>query len=204
MVAKVRFTILPGPRQETFNGRRGRSTTVQTYLYDRRGDLGRGYLDDTGKGVAVIFFVKIHEPGERYRVDFEYKKERVCGEVVAPAGVRGQVVKVRATCRPGDPEEAANDDIPIIDDDAALAKPIPLGGTGDGSGATRSDSTTGVEEEVLPLSKIVEKPGRWRVVVREGDQVRRILTFAVRHGKIVATGKGRAPLKPLKVRVVVP
>ncbi|MDF1562601.1 MAG: hypothetical protein P1V51_06140 [Deltaproteobacteria bacterium] len=208
ILAQTTVTIVPGPKQESFLGKKGKETTIATYIQKRDADLKRGFIDDQGEGLHAVFFLKIAETGAAHEVVFKHKNEAVCSDTVHPAGFKGQIVRVRASCRSGGGEEEGGaeggDDAAIVDDMGDMSKPIALGSSeplpGEGD-IVVEDETSG---ELMPLDSILEKAGPWKVEVKKGTKVKRVLTFSVKRKAIVPGIPGRAPLKMARVQVLAP
>lgn len=198
IIARTTVTIIPGPKQETLTGKK--TKLVATYLQKRDGDLKLGWIDDTDEALIAVFFLKVKDTGDAYSVDFIHRKKRVCGDIIYPPGFKGQVVKVRATCRLGEAEEIEETDDIILDDDSHMYEPVPVSGGGSG------DIDAGEEKvaDAMTLEDVRAKGGLWKVEVRKGKKLMRTLNFSVKAKKIMAGLPGRAPLKPARVRVLSP
>lgn len=191
-------TIRRGPDQETYLGDQRKVT--HTWYDARRADAGLGWVDDTTKVLAVEFFLEVRHPGSAVDVTFHVGKQTLCSDHLTATGVRGQVVHFRAYCRGAEKKakpqtELEKEGVTVSDDSGMYDK------TYDGDNVDINADAVSTKDAMRVKQALVHV-GTWRVEVKTGRHLRRVLTFKVTHKGVRASLKRKGPMKAVKVKVV--
>lgn len=197
-IGLYKATIVRGPDNEAFMG--DRKKVIQSWFEKRDRYLPLGWVDDTGDHLAVEFFLRVGGGDDDVDVVFKRGKKEACRDHLSPLGAKGQVVRVRAYCRESATDTPDHLEEPgvIVEDDSAMYE-----NRFDGD-QMEIDVNAPNLENALTVKQAVEKPGLWRVEVRSGKRLRRVITFRVKSGRILPARRRPSPLKPARVRVVSP